>query len=205
MQKTTEVHNSPFPYLYFENIYSNDELVEIYDELDFYTRNRHRYFSNTTEPATDDEGISLKQNKSYFVPILNPQALNSSACAKYTLDHLSHPKAFPVDSKFFSRWKPACSGFLISYYTNGDYYHAHTDVDVASLVVWIYKEPKKFEGGEFIFPDYPEVKIPTNNNCAIMFPGRIRHQVNEIKMAENDNGFGRYSFTVFLDHHHQRR
>ena len=50
----------------FENIYSNDELVEIYDELDFYTRNRHRYFSNTTEPATDDEGISLKQNKSYF-------------------------------------------------------------------------------------------------------------------------------------------
>ena len=201
MKKTTAVHNSPFPYVYFENMYSNDALAEICDELDFYSRNRQRYFfTSKTGAATDDEGISLKENKAFFLQnLINPQAQDSSACAKYTLDHLANPKAFPVESKYFNRFRPECSGFLISYYTNGDYYHAHSDDSVASLVVWIYKEPKKFEGGEFIFTDYPEVKIPTNNNCAVMFPGRIRHQVNEVKMEENDNGFGRYSLTIFLD------
>jgi hypothetical protein len=70
----------------------------------------------------------------------------------------------------------------------------------------LYKEPKKFTGGDFIFSDYPDLKFEAKNNCAILFPSRYMHQVNPVKISAEDqeNGYGRYSFNLFLENFSER-
>ena len=64
---------------------------------------------------------------------------------------------------------------------------------------YFYKEPKKFSGGELIFPKY-DYQLTCKNNSIILFPGWVEHAVNEVKIENSDyyDGWGRYSITSFF-------
>ena len=40
---------------------------------------------------------------------------------------------------------------FVSYYENNDEYDYHFDTSMFSMLIWLYKTPKKFKGGEFSF------------------------------------------------------
>ena len=88
---------------------------------------------------------------------------------------------------------------LISYYENNDYYKAHADTSDITALTWLFKEPKRFTGGDLIFPDTEE-RIECKNNKIILFPGCIRHQVTEINMEKQHQNqkLGRWCITQFL-------
>jgi predicted 2-oxoglutarate/Fe(II)-dependent dioxygenase YbiX len=66
------------------------------------------------------------------------------------------------------------------------------------MLIWFYKEPKKFEGGELLFTE-KEIKIDLKHNRMILFPSHFLHEVKPIKMKEEfDKGYGRYSITKFI-------
>ena len=72
------------------------------------------------------------------------------------------------------------------------------------MLVWFYKEPKKFEGGDLEFPDYETAdgipKVEVRNNRILIFPSIIRHAVTTISMKEEDMGkkLGRFCMTFGL-------
>ena len=86
------------------------------------------------------------------------------------------------------------------YYHDGDYYEPHTDKTVQFLgFSYFYREPKKFEGGELMFPKY-DYTFDCPNNSLIMMPGWVEHGVTKISIKNSDyfDGYGRYAVTSFF-------
>jgi Rps23 Pro-64 3,4-dihydroxylase Tpa1-like proline 4-hydroxylase len=88
---------------------------------------------------------------------------------------------------------------LLRYYENGDEYLPHHDDSSYTAITFFYREPKSFEGGELLFPDF-DYTFKCNNNHVILFPGCISHSVTKVQMNDNIfcNGMGRYSMAQFL-------
>ena len=196
-------HNKPFPYSYVENVYSDKELELIWKELDYYQSQKDLFFSADANMSAGAKlaGVSLKKNNGFFMQEVYSSARHSPLIK--ATGGLFGPQLFQQrESHLFDEFHPMMKGFLLSYYEDGDYYQSHKDQDVASIVIWLWKEPKQFEGGNFSFTEYPDLKIENRHNCAVMFPGYIKHQVNTVKMEEENLGcgLGRYSCTLFLDH-----
>ena len=68
------------------------------------------------------------------------------------------------------------------------------------MISWLWKEPKRFEGGDFVFQDYG-VKLTCRSNCAVAFPGLVQHGVEPVTMKEEyrGKGLGRYSISHFMN------
>ena len=86
---------------------------------------------------------------------------------------------------------------FLSYYEDGDYFKPHKDKCKITILNWMYKEPKRFTGGEFVFTDYNKT-IEIESNKAIIFPGTIEHAVNTTGLDEKYKGMGRWCITHFL-------
>jgi len=94
------------------------------------------------------------------------------------------------------------SSTLVSYYTDGDYYDTHTDFAIFSMLVWVYKEPKQFFGGEIILEsvvDSSKATIECLNNRAVIFPSCTPHKVLKVSM-DNIPEAGRFCITHFLNY-----
>ena len=64
---------------------------------------------------------------------------------------------------------------------------------------YFHKEPKKFKGGDLIFPRY-NCQLECENNSMIILPGWVEHGVTKVSIEDSDyyDGWGRYSITSFL-------
>ena len=60
-------------------------------------------------------------------------------------------------------------GFLLSYYEDGDYYQSHKDQDVASIVIWLWKEPKQFEEVTFHLLNIQISKLKIDTTVQLCF------------------------------------
>ena len=86
---------------------------------------------------------------------------------------------------------------FLSYYEDGDYFKPHEDNCKLTVLNWMYKEPKRFTGGNLVFPDYNKT-IELESNKVIIFPSKITHAVNTTSMDEKYKGMGRWCITYFL-------
>ena len=85
-------------------------------------------------------------------------------------------------------------------YKRQEYYEPHIDKTIQFLAFsYFYREPKKFEGGELIFPKY-NYSFSCENNSLIMFPGWVEHGVSKVTIQNSDyfEGCGRYAITSFF-------
>lgn len=192
---------NPTPHLLLEDVFSDDELNRIWSELDFL--HPSLLSGNSTNPATNEEGVPLKKNSGRFLyqiyndhsvsPIhqyLTQVAFNSSLCNYWTHNWISYT---------YSRtnW----DDIMISYYKDKDCYLPHQDNAMFTLLIWLWKEPKQFSGGNFCFTD-SNTLIECKNNCGILFMSGERHQVDELQLKRE--GFGRYCITMFSGITNQR-
>lgn len=191
--------DTPFPFLMVENMYTEDELKLIWNELEFLTHADKLESPDVTATAYD-EGEILKQNHGIFLDfayrnrnLSNILKLNRKIFSKKIMDALS--------SLTFAYGIANIINFdttLISYYENGGHYKPHHDMAVFTALTWFYRNPKQFEGGDFWFNKY-DYKIEVQNNLTLIFPSFVTHSVDEVRMKTNEmNGFGRYCMTQFL-------
>ena len=122
--------------------------------------------------------------------------LNNTANRKiFNIDLTQHP------SWFFKNIAPTLDyeSNMVSYYENSDYYAPHRDRNDVTILCWIYREPKKFEGGDLYFPAY-DSGLRVKNNRVVIFPGFIEHGVFPVEMekTDDDKKWGRYCITSFL-------
>ena len=186
----------PFPHMIVENFYNDDELKLIWEELDFYTKDGKLF------DAEEFGGIVNKTNSKaiWLDKVFSKKYRNLSNILKV------NRKLF--DSAIldaFSSIHDCCSiakfcnhdTTKVRYYHDGNYYEPHTDRTVQFLgFSYFYREPKKFEGGELMFPKY-DYTFDCPNNSLIMMPGWVEHGVSKISIKNSDyfDGYGTVSYT----------
>ena len=190
---------NPLPFLQIENLYDEDELKLIWQELDFLNYPNKLKIPEKTGTAVDKENIPIKKNKGLFLDTIYPEREISNIL---TLNRKS------FDAEIVDAFSELSFGYqsikqtnedstLISYYENADYYKPHIDTAMYTAVTWFFKGPKAFVGGDFYFSDY-NLKIEVQNNMMILFPSFVKHSVDKIILKDKSLfGYGRYSMTQF--------
>ena len=192
------ITTTPFPHAIFRNFYDNHELGLIWEELNFYTRPNklldvEEYagvvgFTNARAIILDDV---YDNNRS----ISNILTVNRKIFNEETLE-------------IFSNISDCCSlardcnwdVTKVRYYHNGEYYKPHIDKAMPFLAFsYFHKQPKRFTGGELVFPKY-DYSFDCDDNSLIIFPGWVEHGVNEVSIQNSDyyDGYGRYAITSFF-------
>jgi len=179
---------SPFPHVLIEDFFTPGELKTVWDEtgrLDPHLLPPE--FSGTARHQ--GTGRPLKFNSGIFLT----DAMPNSEIISFSRRHIFNELVDQVDCPWWnSQWRMCNSqAWMLSRYMHGQYYNAHVDLSQFTLLVWYYKEPKPFTGGDLIFADYDNYTIPCNNNTGIIFYGPMRHEVPPVQ------GTGRYCLTCF--------
>lgn len=185
----------PFPHLIIEDFYSEDELKFIWRELDFLTSPNKLMPANLdgSTPLSNALSISLDgiykdkrySNISYVnQKILLPEIKDAFLSLNDLFGHITMINNMSIK---------------IKYYENGHNYHKHQDSARFTGINYLYKEPKKFEGGDLYFNEH-NYKVELKNNMFILFIGCLPHSVTPIQLNENAyiTGNGKYSITSFL-------
>ena len=191
----------PFPHLIIKKFYNDEELELIWEELKFYTKPgkllEAKDFggvvdrTNSHALALDDVYENNKYRSLSNILTVNRKLFTSSALEAF--DQLHDCCSISTSCNYDIT--------KIRYYHNGEYYEPHTDKSFQFLAFsYFYKEPKKFTGGELIFPKY-DYELTCENNSIIIFPGWVEHGVKEVKIENSDyyDGYGRYCISSFFN------
>ncbi len=192
-------HYDPFPFLEIENMYDENQLKLIWQELEFLNHS-NKFESPEKTGSAKHNGEILKKNTGLYLDdlyrsrnISNILTVNKNLFSPHILEEFSSLCFLYENIKHTNE-----DTTLISYYDNGGYYKPHQDHALYSAVTWFFKEPKKFNGGDFYFTDY-NLKIEVKNNKTVLFPSIIYHSVDEISMDSNSfPGCGRYVMVQLL-------
>ena len=189
----------PFPHLILYDFYNQGELDLIWEELKFYTK------PGKLLPAKDYGGVVDKTNAHAL--LLDDVYQKEHRGVSDIL--ITNRKIFD-DSllELFSETHDCCSiardsdwdCTKVRYYHDGEYYKPHVDRCMQFLAFsYFHKEPKKYTGGNLIFPKY-DYEFDCPNNSLIMMPGWVEHGVSEVSIKDSDyhDGYGRYSITSFF-------
>ena len=210
-------HNNTFPYVVIDNVYDDSELDLIWKELDYLMEGDKFNLPHVVESATSKDVI-LKKNMSLWLDDVYPDRRYSNIlrCSRKLYESIEF-----IWSRSESWWFRSLLGSLdvldqdttlISYYDQEDYYKAHYDKGILTCLTWLYREPKAFDGGDFILNATMNDKkhllndttdsetVELKNNRTVMFPGIIPHQVTPIKMKhKGKKGMGRFCITLFVN------
>lgn len=190
----------PFPYLKIENLYTEEELELIGDELIFLNHKSKLEDPESTGSAKDSSDNTLKENRGLFLDDLyRRRGISNILSVNRKLFNKEYLEAYAsLNFGYKSILECNQDATLISYYENGGYYKPHRDTSMHTALTWFFEIPKRFEGGDLFFPEYDE-KIEIQQNMTIIFPSFVLHSVEEVKMDENLNyGFGRYCMSQFI-------
>ena len=199
-QLEAEIYCEPFPLMVVNNFYNQQELNLIWKELDFYTAPNkllpaENYggvvgFTNAKALLLDDiyRDRTKEKEQANFRNVSNILTVNRKLFNCGVLDKFS---------ELHGCWSiaPKCNHDVtkVRDYHNNEYYDPHTDRSVQFLAFsYFYKEPKKFIGGDLIFPKY-DFKLPCENNSMVIFPGWVEHGVRKVTIEDSDyfDGWGR--------------
>ena len=184
-----------FPLLIVRDFLNTNELENVWKELD--DLNKFMTLPDTLSASYKEDGKIKKNNKACWpVMIYGP---NNSTSITLNLYKKIFEKSFIEKAQslhwFFKYMSNVTKdAVLINLYENGDSYKSHNDVCTITSLIWLWREPKAFTGGDMIFDD--TYHFPISNNTLIMFPSCINHEVTEVKMDDKP-GHGRYAITLF--------
>ena len=202
----TFILNDPFPHMIVENFYNDDELKLIWEELDFYTKDGKLFdaeefggiVNKTNSKAIWLDKVFIKKYRS----LSNILTVNRKLFDSAVLDAFSSVHDCCSIAKFCNH-----DTTKVRYYHDGNYYEPHTDKTVQFLgFSYFYREPKRFEGGELIFPKY-DYTFSCDNNSLIMMPGWVEHGVSKVSIKDSDyfDGYGRYAITSFFSNKDKKK
>jgi hypothetical protein len=203
---TATVFEYPFPHLIIENFYNEEELELIWEELKYYTK------PGKLLEAKDYGGI-IDRTNSHAILL---DSLYNDYSKREGVNYRNISNILTVNRKLFKEEiinvfagiSDCCSIASLSnwditkirYYHDDEHYDPHTDSSMQFLAFsYFYKEPKKFSGGELIFPKY-DYEYECKNNSMIIMPGWVEHGVKKVSIKNSDyyDGWGRYAITSFF-------
>ena len=201
MKKQVEIYNHPDPVIVIRNWYSEKELEDIWVELDKLSNPYSMQLPSDTGSAVL-ENASLKNGHGIFLDDLYINRRESSSILsmreKFFNDNF-YNLILSVDRSFNHFVNSTSDRTLVNYYEQNHFYKKHYDRSIFTCVVPIWKEPKKFTGGDFLISDK---SFNLKSNDLIVFPGYLIHEVTPISMNEDADKWksGRFSITTFINY-----
>jgi len=193
-----DVSVSPFPYAVIDNFYTQEELLLIWQEVDF-LKSKLLSPEQTEAGRTEDKGYKKQGLGVMLDDVYQTQMRSMSSILTFNRKLYMSPeltngliKASPIFGYLNTGNQDVT---LLNYYPDGGYYKAHADTSCLSACTFLCKAPDAFTGGEFTFPDFGLV-IESLNNRLVLFPSCVTHQVLPVKSQTPDEG--RYSIAQFL-------
>ena len=134
-------HYDPFPFLEIENMYSENELKLIWQELEFLNQLDKFEGEEETASAIGPEGEILKKNSGLFLDeIYNSRKISNILTVNQNLFSSHILEEFSSLCFLYENIKRTNKDItLISYYDNGGYYKPHKDDALYSAVTWFFK------------------------------------------------------------------
>ena len=191
------------PFLVVDNFYNKEEQNLILTELDFHKENfivdegianRGVAKNHNGKPIANLSRIyldELYENKRERSSILHcyQKLFTREIINKYKEKTLA-ARTYDITNTDWSQ---------VSYYENNNNYDKHYDEFMHSVLIWFYRKPKRFAGGDLIFTDLNET-VKCKHNRMILFPSYYYHKVNKVIMKEQykNKGLGRFCLTHFF-------
>jgi Rps23 Pro-64 3,4-dihydroxylase Tpa1-like proline 4-hydroxylase len=182
-----------------DNWYSQEEYNQVLKECKFLVE--YGKSPEKSGSASDEDGTLLKNNKATFIGEIF-RDFNISYIGRHSFkqyDDQFVKKCIDIDPIYYMLYDTNKHDCLMSYYEDSDYYKAHHDVALFSLITWLYEEPKAFTGGNLSLKSrngdvVQEIEcIP---NRSVLFPSYMMHEVSEISMEEKDMNQNKGRFTI---------
>ena len=190
-------HTEPIPYLLVKNYFDDKDVDSMLKELRFLTP-KMTFIDGTNLPSKDH-----KKNTQIGLDDLyqDRETSNILNTMNKIYDDSELTQKLNDMSWFYKVWEYTnFDQSFVAYYENSDYYKAHRDMAVISIMYWLWEEPKSFTGGNIHLTDY-DIEIPLERNQLLIIPSSINHAVSPIKMIDNNKklpGMGRYCIARFL-------
>jgi len=189
-------HTEPIPYLLVKNYFDDADIELMLKELRFLTPKMAYEPPNNLPDGT-------KQNNQIGLDGLynNREASNILNVMDKIYDDSKLIQTLNDMSWFYRVWEYTnLDQTFVAYYEDSDYYKAHRDIAIVSMMYWLWEEPKSFTGGNIHLTDY-DIEIPLERNQLMIIPSSIHHAVDPITMIDNNkklSGMGRYCIARFL-------
>ena len=197
MNKEYVTHQEPIPYMLVKNYFSKDDMEQMLKELRFLTPKME--FQDGTNLPTKDHKKNVQINLDKLYETRKTSNILNVMDKIYVDSELINN--LKIASWFYDVWGYTNSdNTFVAYYEDSDYYKAHRDIAVISLMYWLWEEPKSFEGGNVHLTDY-DIEIPLERNQLMVMPSSLNHAVDPIKMIKQTDklsGMGRYCIVRFL-------
>jgi len=194
--------NPTFPFLVIDNWYTPEEEKAVWKELDFFS-------------ATPKDQIARAENT---IVARNPDGSSKSTAYRFYISeyynkrnispilNCMYKQRTPEFHNIISECMPYARSFLtsngdsslLSYYEENDHYESHHDTFLWTCLVWMVREPRLFNGGDFKLNE-PDIEVKLKNNRMVMFPCCYLHSVSPVKFhtQQKEIGYGRYTITHF--------
>ena len=194
--------NPTFPFLVIDNWYTPEEEKAVWKELDFYSvtpKDQIDRAENTIVARNSDGSSKSKAYRFYIEDFYKKREISPIINYMYKQKtpefHKIIGECMPYARSFFSSNSDSS---LLSYYEEDDHYKPHHDVFLWTCLVWMVKEPRLFNGGDFKLNE-PDIEVKLKNNRMVMFPCCYLHSVSPVKFhtQPKEIGYGRYTITHF--------
>lgn len=190
------------PVLIIDDMYTEEELALIWNELEFLTSPKRLESAEKTSTATDAQGKYKKTaNGVYLDTFYGDRKFSDILTVNRKLFSDEVYKYATQLNIFYGLLRTTNNDHtLINYYDSSQEYAAHRDDTVFTAVTTFFKGPVQFEGGDLEFPELG-LRVEKQNNRLVMFPGSLQHAVTPVVMQENHppfSGYGRYGMAQFL-------
>jgi Rps23 Pro-64 3,4-dihydroxylase Tpa1-like proline 4-hydroxylase len=196
-----------FPHLIIDDFFTVEELKILWKEI-FYLYDNGKFFKSSIDKKSGHNGTEplALNRRCYPNLVLNDDQINSSLLFNSIVKVQDKNFHKEVEKTFknspYALYKTFLglnrSNLVLNYYEESEQYKEHFDQFQFSMITWLFKEPKNFEGGDFIFTKN-NTKIEIINNRCILFPGFYYHKVEPVKMInKNIEAGGRFSINRFF-------
>jgi hypothetical protein len=187
-------------YALIDQTYNELELKTIWSAIDHIQAQGLMQNPHDTGSAVDPRtGQVIKRNRSVFLDDLDPPDQQPDIRPMIAnvwrdrdlIQNLSelHPCYSLINMINYST-------SLLSYYEDSEHYPAHRDLSVFTILTWLWREPKSWQGGEICLPEFDLVHT-VENNQSMIFPGSYLHEARAPVMTTSLPGRGRYCLAQF--------
>lgn len=185
-----------------EDWFTDDELSQVYYELDHMVTPHLMYGNNARDGAAVVNGSHLKKGYGVFLDNVYPENRDLSPILKFSAKVFDGNFVAELckSSSYFEQIKLSTrDNTVVNYYENNDEYREHVDISLYTACTYIWKEPKSFTGGDFYLR---ETKISLKNNMTVIFPGFVKHSAETVHMKVDDQNkrMGRWSIAKFINY-----
>jgi len=196
--KSELVKTDKFNFVLFEDIFNDQELNQIWQEVNFLCYKNKLLTEEETGSAYKDEKLLKKNSGIWLDEIYQNRNISNYLNLYKTPFSIPEMNQYVAEDYTLNLFKNTdADQTLLSYYEDQGYYGPHYDISCYTYVFWLFKEPKNFTGGDFYFEDV-DCKINVRSNIGVLFPSWARHFVDEINMINNAELGGRVAFTTFF-------